>query len=184
MKAIRIHAHGGLDQLRLDEIEAPKPGPRQVLMEVKAAGLNRLDLWVRKGLPGVPLPLILGSDASGIVQEVGKAVTQFAVGDRVLAQPGFGCGLCQACLSGKEHYCPQYGILGEHFQGVQAQYVVLDEDKAIRQPSNISFEEGAAIALVYLTAWEILVNKCGVRPGHTVLAVAPPSRSREHTARA
>ncbi|MBI4463976.1 MAG: zinc-binding dehydrogenase [Acidobacteria bacterium] len=175
MKAIRIHAHGGLEQLRMDELDVPKPGPRQVLVEIKAAALNHLDLYVRKGIPGVHLPIILGSDGSGVVKEIGSGVRQFAVGDPVVAQPGYGCGLCQACLSGKENYCLKYGLIGEHFDGVQAQYVVLDEDKTLRMPANISFEEGAAIPLVYMTAWEMLVNKCGVGPGDTVLVVAASS---------
>ena len=175
MKAIRIHAHGGVEQLRIEEVEAPHPGPREVLIEVRAAGLNHLDLWVRKGLPGIHLPLIPGSDAAGVVQEIGGGVTKFAIGDRVLAQPGFGCGLCSYCLGGRENYCLEYGILGEHCNGMQAQYVVLHESQLIHQPSNISFEEGAAIPLVYLTAWEMLVNKCGVKPADTVLVVAASS---------
>lgn len=175
MKGIRIHAHGGVDQLRMDTLEAPRPGPRQVLIEIKAAALNHLDLWVRKGIPGLRLPLILGSDGAGIVQEAGSAVTQFKVGDRVLAQPGYGCGLCRECLSGKENYCARYGILGEHFDGVQAQYIALDEDKVLRQPANIGFEEGAAIPLVYMTAWEMVVNKGAVKPTDTVLVVAASS---------
>ncbi len=175
MKAIRIHAHGGLDQLRIDEIDVPRPGPRQVLIEIKAAALNRLDIWVRKGLPGVPLPVILGSDGAGVVKEIGKEVTQFAVGDNVMPQPGFGCGLCRECLRAREQYCAKYGILGEHANGVQAQFVVMEESRVIRQPSNIGFEEAAAIPLVYITAWEMLVNKCGVKPGDTVLIVAASS---------
>ena len=175
MKAIRIHAHGGVDQLRVEEISVPQPGPRQVLVEVKAAALNHLDLWVRKGLPGLHLPLIPGSDGSGVVKEIGSGVTQFAVGDKVLAQPGYGCGLCRDCLSGKENYCLKYGIIGEHFDGVQAQYVALDEDKTLRMPSHLSFEEGAALPLVYMTAWEMLVNKCAVKAADTVLVVAASS---------
>ena len=175
MKAIRIHAHGGVEQLRIDELEMPRPGPREVLIEVQAAALNHLDIWVRKGLPCLHLPLILGSDASGVVKEAGKEVTQFASGDRVLAQPGFGCGLCQDCLGGRENYCLRYGIRGEHSNGAQAQFVALDEAHVIRLPSNVSFEEGAAIPLVYMTAWEMLVNKCGVKPTDTVLVVAASS---------
>jgi NADPH:quinone reductase-like Zn-dependent oxidoreductase len=175
MKSIRIHAHGGVEQLRIDDVEQPKPGPRQILMEVKAAALNRLDIWIRKGLPGLHLPLTLGADGSGVVKETGSEITQFAVGDRVLAQPGYGCGLCPACLGGRENYCPKYGIVGEHFEGVQTQFAVLDEAKAIRMPSNINFEEGAAIPLVYMTAWEMLVNKCAVKPSDTVLVVAASS---------
>lgn len=175
MKAIRIHAHGGVDQLRLDDLETPRPGPRQVLVEIQAAALNHLDLFVRNGIPGVKLPIVMGSDGAGVVREIGSEVTQFAVGDRVLAQPGYGCGVCVDCLSGKENYCAKYGIVGEHHNGVQAQYVALDEDKVVHHPSNISFEEAAAIPLVYMTAWEMLINKCGLRPTDTVLVVAASS---------
>lgn len=159
----------------MDELDVQRPGPGQILVEMKAAALNHLDLYVRKGLPGLHLPLILGSDGSGVVKEVGSGVRQFAVGDKVVAQPGYGCGLCQDCLSGKENYCLKYGLIGEHFDGVQAQYVVLDQDKALRMPAGISFEEGAAIPLVYMTAWEMLVIKCGVKPGDTVLVIAASS---------
>ncbi|OFW00712.1 MAG: alcohol dehydrogenase [Acidobacteria bacterium RIFCSPLOWO2_12_FULL_59_11] len=175
MKAIRIHAHGGVEQLRIDVVETPQPVPRQVLVEVKAAGLNHLDIFVRKGFPGLHVPMTLGSDASGVVKEIGSAVSQFAVGDRVLVQPGYGCGLCELCLSGKENYCAKYGIVGEHRDGVQAQFLALDEDKVIRMPSNIGFEEGAAIPLVYITAWEMLVSKAGIKPADMVLVVAASS---------
>ena len=175
MKAIRIHAHGGLDQLRIDELEIPRPSPREVLIEIKAAALNHLDLFVRKGLPGVPLPIILGSDGAGVVKEIGSQVTQFAVGDKVIPQPGYGCGLCPECLGGRENYCAKYGILGEHANGVQAQFVVIDESRVVRMPSNIGFEEAAAIPLVYITAWEMVVKKCAVKPTDTILVVAASS---------
>ena len=175
MKAIRIHAHGGVEQLRLDELEAPKLGPYQLLVEVKAAALNRLDIFVRKGIPGVPLPVIMGADAAGVVREIGSQVTRFKPGDRVLGQPGAGCGLCQQCKDGRENYCLKYGIAGEHFDGYQAELIALDESMVFPMPSGISFEEGAAIPLVYLTAWEMLVNKAHVKPGDTVLVIAASS---------
>ena len=175
MKAIRIHAHGGVEQLRLDELEAPKLGPHQLLVEVKAAALNRLDIFVRTGIPGVPLPVIMGADAAGVVREIGSQVTEFKPGDRVLGQPGAGCGLCQQCKDGRENYCLKYGIAGEHFDGYQAELIALDEEVALPMPTRISFEEGAAIPLVYLTAWEMLVNKARVKPGDTVLVIAASS---------
>ena len=175
MKAIRIHAHGGVEQLRLDELEAPKLGPYQLLVEVKAAALNRLDIFVRTGIPGVPLPVIMGADAAGVVREIGSQVTEFKPGDRVLGQPGAGCGLCQQCKDGRENYCLKYGIAGEHFDGYQAELIALDEEVALPMPTRISFEEGAAIPLVYLTAWEMLVNKARVKPGDTVLVIAASS---------
>jgi len=167
MKAIRIHAHGGTDQLRIDELASPKPGAHQAMIEIKAAALNQLDIFVRKGIPGVPLPVIMGADAAGVVREVGSAVTQFNPGDRVLGQPGKGCGLCVNCKDGRENFCAN--------NGYQAQLVVLDEDMVLPMPAGIGFEEGAAIPLVYLTAWEMLVNKARVKPGDTVLVVAGSS---------
>ena len=175
MKAIRIHAHGGLEQLRIDELDAARPGPRQVLIEVKAAALNQLDIWVRKGIPGVPLPVIMGADAAGVVKETGSDVSQYKPGDRVLLQPGAGCGLCLPCKDGQENYCLKYGIAGEHFDGYQAEVVAADESMVLPMPSGISFEEGAAIPLVYLTAWEMLVNKAHVKPEDTVLVIGASS---------
>lgn len=175
MKAIRIHAHGGPEQLRIDELEPPRCGPAQVLVEVRAAALNHLDLFVRRGIPGVPLPIILGADAAGVVREVGGEVAQFRPGDRVLAQPGAGCGLCQQCRDGCENYCLNYGIAGEHFNGYQAQLIALDEAMTLPLPAGISFEEGAAIPLVYLTAWEMLVHKARVQPGDHVLVIGASS---------
>jgi len=175
MTAVRIHSHGGVEQLRIDELDVPKPGSRRVLVQVKAAGLNHLDIWVRQGLPGVHLPVVMGSDASGVVAEVGSEVTRFAPGDRVLAQPGSGCGLCQACCSGRENYCPNYKILGEHTNGVQAEFIEIDEAHLLHLPLNIDFEQGAAVPLVYLTAWEMLVRKSGVKPTDTVLVVGASS---------
>lgn len=175
MKAIRIHAHGGLEQLRIDELDVPRPGPRQVLIKIKAAALNQLDIWVRKGIPGVPLPVIMGADAAGVVKETGGEVSQYKPGDRVLLQPGAGCGLCQPCKDGRENYCLKYGIAGEHFDGYQAELVAADESMVLPMPSGISFEEGAAIPLVYLTAWEMLVHKGCVKPGDTVLVIGASS---------
>lgn len=171
MKAIRIHEHGGVDKLRIDDIPIPKIKPHEVLVAVKSAGLNHLDLWVRNGIPGLklPLPLVLGSDAAGVVKEVGAMVDGMQAGDRVLAVPGHGCGRCAECLSGRENYCANYAIGGEHGNGVQAEYVAVDSRLLFPMPTNISFDEGAAIPLVYLTAWEMLVKKAGLRPWHTVL---------------
>lgn len=169
MKAIRIHAHGGLDELCVDDLPVPKPHAGQVLVQVKAAALNMLDLWVRRGIPGVPLPMVMGSDAAGVVVETGPGATQFKAGDEVLLQPGHGCGHCGDCLNGREQYCPKYSPLGEHWQGVQAEFLAMDESMLIRKPSNIGFEEAAAIPLVYMTAWEMVVNKGRVQPWDTVL---------------
>lgn len=171
MKAIRIHEHGGLNQLRIDDIPVPTIHSNEVFVEVKSTSLNHLDLWVRHGIPGLklPLPLTLGSDASGVVREVGSAVKGWSVGERIIVVPGYGCGECEECFSGRENYCLKYSIGGEHGNGVQSEFLALDKNRLIRMPSNISFDEGAAIPLVYLTAWEMLVNKAKLQAGQTVL---------------
>jgi len=171
MKAIRIHQHGNLDQLRIDDVPIPRIRPNEVLLEVKSTSLNHLDLWVRNGIPGVtlPLPMILGSDASGVVKETGEWVKGVHDGDRVLVVPGYGCGKCEECFSGRENFCSDYAIRGEHGDGVQAEYMAIDSHQILPMPSNISFDEGASIPLVYLTAWEMLVNKARIQPWHTIL---------------
>ncbi|MDD5541641.1 MAG: zinc-binding dehydrogenase [Acidobacteriia bacterium] len=171
MKAVRIHHHGGVEELRVDEIPVPSIQPREVLLEVKSTGLNHLDLWVRRGIPGLklPLPLVLGSDASGVIHKVGSEVKRWNPGDRVMVVPGYGCGQCPECRSGRENYCAKYSIGGEHGNGVQAEFLALDEERLISMPPNISFEDAAAIPLVFQTAWEMLVNKAKIQPGETAL---------------
>ncbi|MBZ5537758.1 MAG: zinc-binding dehydrogenase [Acidobacteriia bacterium] len=171
MRAIRIHKHGGPGEIRIDDIPVPIIKPHEALLEVKSTSLNHLDLWVRNGMPGVqlPLPLILGSDASGVVKGIGATVKNIKVGDRVLVVPGYGCGECEECFSGRENYCLEYAIYGEHGDGIQMENLAVDSRRLLVMPPNISFDEGAAIPLVYLTAWEMLVNKAGVQPWHTVL---------------
>lgn len=171
MKAIRVHEHGGSDKLRIEEIPLPHIQENEVLVEIKSTALNRLDLWVRNGIPGVtlPLPVILGSDGAGVVKETGSLVRSLKSGDRVLIVPGFGCGECAECLSGRENYCARYSIGGEHGNGVQAEFVALDRRRLIPIPAKLSFEEAAAIPLVFMTAWEMLVNKAALQPGETVL---------------
>jgi NADPH:quinone reductase-like Zn-dependent oxidoreductase len=171
MKAIRIHRHGGSSELRIDDIPIPQIKLGEALVEIQSTSLNHLDLWVRNGIPGVqlPLPLVLGSDASGVVKELGEWVKEVKVGDRVLVTPGYGCGECDECSSGRENYCSRYFISGEHGDGVQAEYLAVESRRLVPMPPELSFDEGAAIPLVYVTAWEMLVNKTGVQPWHTVL---------------
>ena len=125
MKSIRIHEHGGIDVLQWEDISTPVPGPRQVLINIKAGALNHLDLWVRNGIPGVPLPIILGSDGSGIVTDKGEEVTGFKSGDEVMVQPLVFCGECQQCIRGQENLCATMGILGESCDGTFAEKIIL-----------------------------------------------------------
>jgi NADPH:quinone reductase-like Zn-dependent oxidoreductase len=168
MKAIRIHHHGGPEVLQVDNIERPQPGKEEVLVEIRAAGMNHLDLWVRKGIPGVPLPMILGSDGSGVVVSVGKLVDDFKPGDEVVIQPLTYCGHCRFCRSGRENYCDEWGILGENQNGTQCEYMALKPHFLRPKPTNLSFIEAAGVALTGQTAYAMLVRRAGIQPGETV----------------
>ncbi len=168
MKAIRIHRHGGPEVLQVESIDQPQPGEDDVLVEIRAAGMNHLDLWVRKGIPGVTLPMILGSDASGVVISVGKSVENFKPGDEVVIQPLTYCGTCRFCRSGQENYCDEWGILGENQNGTQCEYVVLKPHFLRSKPKNLSFIEAAGVALTGQTAYAMLVRRAGIQAGETV----------------
>ncbi len=169
MKAIRIHEHGKTDVLKLDTLPDPVPKNNEILIEIKAAAMNHLDLWVRKGIPGVPLPVVMGSDGAGIVRAVGRDVTDYRPGDEVIVQPLTYCGECEFCKNGHENYCLQWGILGENQDGVQAEQVVLTSRNVLPKPANLGWEEAASFALVGQTAYQMLVRRAQLKPGETVL---------------
>ncbi|PYT17811.1 MAG: alcohol dehydrogenase [Acidobacteria bacterium] len=174
MKAVLIRKHGGPEVLEIADLPKPKAEAGQVVIRVKAAGMNHLDTWVRRGLPGVtpPLPMVLGSDAAGLIEEIGPGVTGLEAGDRVFVAPGFSCGRCAECCSGNDPLCRDYGILGEHRNGTQAEYAALPAANVMSLPDGLSFEEGAAFPLVFLTAWHMLVGRARVRLGEDVLVQA------------
>ncbi|MFN4071102.1 MAG: zinc-binding dehydrogenase [Thermus caldifontis] len=177
MKAVVMEARGGPEVLKVAEMPTPEPGPKEVRIRVKAAALNHLDIWVRKGVasPKLPLPHILGADASGVVDAVGPGVTGFAPGDEVVVNPGLSCGHCERCLAGEDNLCAKYEILGEHRFGAYAEYLVVPEVNLLKKPQNLSFEEAAAIPLTFLTAWQMVVDKLQVQPGEDVLVMAAGS---------
>lgn len=177
MRAVVVREHGGIEALRLDEVETPTPGPGEVRVRVAAIGINHLDVWVRRGVPGhpFPLPLILGSDIAGTVETVGDGVTGPAPGDRVVLHPVVSCGLCRDCRSGNESLCRDLGILGETRDGGCADYVVVPRANVLPMPEGLDFPEAAAIPLVFLTAWHMLVARAGIRPGQRVLVHAAGS---------
>jgi len=174
VKAVLIRKHGGPEVLEIADLPEPKAGPGQVVLRVQAAGMNHLDTWVRRGLPGValPLPMIPGSDAAGLVEEVGAGVQGLTTGDRVFVAPGYSCGRCVECGSGREALCKDFGLFGEHTNGTQAGYVALPAANVVPLPDSLSFEEGAAFPLVFLTAWHMLVDRAQVRVGEDVLVQA------------
>jgi NADPH:quinone reductase-like Zn-dependent oxidoreductase len=177
LRAIRIHEHGGIDKLLLEEIPSAPVRGDEARVGIRAAGLNHLDLWVRRGIPGVryPLPLTPGCDGAGTLLEVGETVKGFKPGDSVVLAPGLSCGMCEACFSGADNLCRSYGILGEHRDGTCAEEIVVPGRNLIPMPASLSFEQAAAIPLVFLTAWQMVVEKAKTRPGETVVVLGAGS---------
>jgi len=177
VRAVLVEEHGGLDRLRWTEVADPIPGPGEVRVRVRAASINYLDTWVRRGIPGVkyPLPLIPGCDGAGVVEMLGAGVAGPAVGTRVALQPGLACGACAACLGGADNLCRDYGILGETRNGTDAEFVVVPAVNVMPIPDSLEFEAAAAFPLVFLTAWHMAVDRARIRPGETVLVHAGAS---------
>jgi NADPH:quinone reductase-like Zn-dependent oxidoreductase len=173
MKAILLPEHGGSEVLTYGDIDTPEPGYGEVQVQIKAAALNRLDIWVRDGWPGIKLeyPHIPGADGAGVVSAVGAGVTSVAVGDRVVINGTLSCGICDHCLAGKDNLCRKGSVLGEHRRGTFAEYIVLPERNLLHVPDGFPFEEAAAASLVFLTAWHSLITRGNLRPGETVLIV-------------
>jgi NADPH:quinone reductase-like Zn-dependent oxidoreductase len=169
MKAVFFTRHGGNEVLEYGERPDPVPGPGEVRVALRAAALNRLDVFVRNGIPGVPLPQIPGADGAGVVEALGEGVGDLKAGDRVLLQPGLYCGHCEFCRSGEQSLCVTYRILGEHAPGTFAELVVVPRRNVFAIPPGLSFAEAAAFPLVDQTAWRMVVGRARVRPGETVL---------------
>ena len=177
MKAVIFEEHGGPEVLKYVERPEPKPRANEVLVEVRACALNHLDVWVRKGLPGIeiPLPHILGNDVAGVVREAGEVVDWVRPGDEVMLQPGVSCGHCYDCLRGADNMCPQYDMLGYRRDGGYAELVVAPAVNVIPKPKSLTWEEAAALPLVTVTAWHMLVTRARVQPGEDVLIHAAGS---------
>jgi len=177
MKAVVIHEHGAPSVLQVEDRPQPEPGPGEVLVRIHAASLNHLDLWVRRGIEGVqfPLPMIPGCDGAGVVAALGAGVRDPQVGTRVALQPGTSCGHCAACLAGDDPLCRHYGILGEHRDGTQAEFISVPRANVMPIADSLSFEEAAAFPLAFLTAWQMVVSRAQVRPGDRVLVHAGAS---------
>ena len=177
MKAVVFHEHGGPEVLRYEERPEPKIRANEVLVEVRACALNHLDVWARKGLPGVeiPLPHILGNDVAGVVREAGEIVDWVRPGDAVVLQPGVSCGHCRECLRGADNLCPAYDILGYRRDGGYAELVAAPAVNCVPKPAGLSWEEAAALPLVTVTAWHMLVARAAVKPGEDVLIHAAGS---------
>jgi len=177
MKAIRFDKHGGPEVLKYTDAPEPQLGARDVLVRVRACALNHLDLWVRAGLPGVPIPLphIPGSDVAGEIAKVGAEVTRVAAGQKVLLAPGVSCGRCAACLSGQDNKCREFSNLGYIHDGGCAEFVKCPEVNCFPYPEKLRFEEAAAVPLVFQTAWHMLVGRAQLTPGEDVLVLGAGS---------
>jgi NADPH:quinone reductase-like Zn-dependent oxidoreductase len=175
MKAVRIHQFGGPEVLVYEDVFDPQPRKDQVLVRVKACSLNHLDLWVRKGLPGVKLPHILGSDIAGEIAEVGEYVTGFRFGQRVLIAPMHFCGHCVSCLAGLQNHCREFTVLGNAVDGGNCELIAVPAASVIPIPDTLDFNQAASVPLVFVTAWHMLVGLAGVRPGQTVLVLGASS---------
>jgi len=177
MKAVVCEQHGGPEVLKLVEVANPEIKADEILIEVRACALNHLDVWVRNGLPGIkiPLPHILGSDIAGIVREVGDLVSWVKPGDEVMLHPGLSCRHCAECLAGRDNMCDEYDIIGYRRDGGYAELVGSPGVNAIPKPKNLGWEEAAALPLVTLTAWHMLVTRAQVQPSEDVLIHAAGS---------
>ena len=175
MKAVRIHQFGGPDVLTYEDVPDPVPRHDQVLVRVRACALNHLDVWVRKGLPGVKLPHILGSDVAGEVVEVGKYVSSFKTGQRVLLAPMHFCGHCAQCVAGVQNQCRQFTALGNAVDGGNCELIAVPAANVIPIPDWLDFNRAASVPLVFLTAWHMLVGRAGIRLGQTVLVLGASS---------
>jgi NADPH:quinone reductase-like Zn-dependent oxidoreductase len=177
VKAILFRQHGGPEVLQYVDAPEPEPRPNEVLVRVRACALNHLDLWVRGGLPNVPIPLphIPGSDVAGEIAKIGAEVTTVRVGQKVVLAPLVSCGKCPACIAGLDNRCRQATNLGYMIDGGSAEFVRAPEVNCLPYPENLSFEEAAAIPLVFQTAWHMLVDRAQLQPGEDVLILGAGS---------
>jgi NADPH:quinone reductase-like Zn-dependent oxidoreductase len=180
MKAVVFSEHGGPEVLRYTDVPEPQIGAAEVndvLVRIRACALNHLDLWVRGGLPGVtiPLPRIPGSDISGEVAKVGANVSHVHVDEKVLLSPGISCGHCAHCLAGDDSMCRDYTLFGYMVDGGYAEYVKAPGVNVIPIPPGLSFEEAAAVPLVFLTALHMLITRAKVKPSEDVLILGAGS---------
>ncbi len=177
MKAARIHQHGSPEVLAYEDVTEPKIKANQILVRVRACALNHLDLWVRAGIPGMKfaMPHILGSDIAGEVVEVGELCERVKPGWRVLLSPGLSCRQCDQCMAGRDNMCRRYTIFGYGVDGGNAELIAVPEWSAIQIPDDLGFEGAAAVPLVFLTAWHMLVGRARLQMGEDVLVLAASS---------
>ena len=171
MKALYYEELKGYKGIKTGDVPVPETAENEVLVRVKAFSLNHLDVWVMDGKypVQVPLPHIFGSDASGIIEKVGKNIQHIRAGDEVIVFPGLSCGRCDRCMIGHDNECKDFTILGVKNNGVSAEYVSVPASNIFMKPGGLSFEEAAGIGVTYTTSWNSLVLRGGIRQGDTIL---------------
>lgn len=178
MKAILFDQHGPPEVLVQRDLPDPEISGSEALIEVRAAAVNHLDVFLRRGLPGLRLhlPHIPGSDAAGIVRAVGpQAEEALVIGARVVVNPGISCGHCEFCSEGLGGACRTFKVVGEHTDGTYAQLLKVPATNLLPLPDSMTFEDAAAAPLVFMTAWSMLIGKGQIRPGEDVLVLAAGS---------
>jgi len=173
MKTILFHKHGGPEVLEYTEFPMPEPKYGEVLVRLRAAALNRMDVMVRNGWPGLKLelPHINGADGAGEVAGLGENTKGFKIGERVAINANLGCGDCEFCLKGQDNMCLNWHLLGETVRGTYTEYICLPARQLYKLPEDFNFHQAAAAALVYQTAWHSMVKRGGVKVGETVAIV-------------
>ena len=183
MRAALFRRHGGPEVLEVAEVPTPEPGPGEVQVRVAAVALNHIDLWLRRGLPALPVPLphVSGGDVAGVVAALGAGVKPLpgaGEGERVVVNPGLSCGRCAACLDGRDNFCPDYRMLGEQTWGGLAEYVVVPAANLVAAPrARVPLDDAqlASIPTTFMTVWQMLVDKARIQQGETVLVIAAGS---------
>ena len=171
MKALYYDRHGSYENIKTGNFPVPEVQENEVLVKVKAFSLNHLDIWIMEGKYPVPIPMphIFASDASGVVEKVGKGVKHVKEGDEVIVYPGLSCGVCEKCLSGKDNECSSFSLIGVLTDGVSAEYVKVPAVNVFKKPEGLSFEEAASVGITYTTMWHSLITRAGLKAGDTVL---------------
>ncbi|MSQ17319.1 MAG: alcohol dehydrogenase [Dehalococcoidia bacterium] len=176
MKAVYIEAHGGPEVLVYGERPEPSCQPHQVKIRVRAAALNRLDLYTRAGGRGLrrtfPPPHILGGDCAGDVVEAGAQVRGLKPGDRVVVNPRQSCGQCPDCLAGRDDLCPRSQFMGSAIDGSYAEYVSVPAVNAHVISAQVTYEEAAALPTTFLPVWNMLQRKTQLKPWETILVLS------------
>jgi NADPH:quinone reductase-like Zn-dependent oxidoreductase len=174
LKAVRMHEYGGVEQLFFEDADEPTLSqPNEVIVKLKFASINHVDIWNRMGATGINvlMPHTLGADGAGVVVEVGAQSAIVKVGDAVCLYPPTGCGRCEFCITDQDFMCVYLRVLGERMEGTYAEYVKLPAQNCFPIPQGYSFEEAAAFPLVFITLWRMLITNAELKPGESLLII-------------